>query len=57
MKKFEYKIIWLLEHQDAKEILNKLGSDGWEVILVFVPRPANYSQEKVYLKRELGKAE
>ncbi len=52
MTKYEYVTVPLLTHV-TKQILDTLGSDGWELVQV-VPAPGSSDQLVAYMKRELA---
>ena len=49
MQKWEYATVPLLIHA-TKQILDNLGSDGWELVQV-VPGPSGGDQVVAYFKR------
>lgn len=56
MKKFEYKIIDIdTVEQSEHEFVNKMGSEGWELIQIFNEPvdKAPITLVKLYFKREI----
>lgn len=51
MKKFEYYSIHLRAEEDAVQVLDQYGNDGWEAFEM-MPDVSGYGGMVVYLKRE-----
>lgn len=54
MKKFEYKTLDLIPgNQYTEENLNKLGSDGWELVTVTTSKIGYDMKNRYIFKREV----
>ena len=54
MKKFEYYSIHLRANEDAVQVLDRYGNDGWEAFAI-VPSKEYGMCATIYLKREKPK--
>ena len=52
MKKFEYKIIYEQGNESFEDMLNRFGSEGWELVKVS-DRPTNTLTGLAIFKREV----
>lgn len=55
-RKFEYKVVGLAAmgaNSTSENILNKLGSEGWELVSTYIKDGFINTQPAAYLKREI----